>query len=80
MKPNISISWLLSKGALALDFGRLATGYGMGVFSYVVSLCSLISNVTLAIVFGFSCYECFNILSNELPLMLNGREGTCFYS
>lgn len=25
-----------SKGALSLDIGRLATGYGMGVFSYVV--------------------------------------------
>ncbi|XP_021279495.1 sugar transporter ERD6-like 7 [Herrania umbratica] len=31
--------WLaiyFAKGALALDIGRLATGYGMGVFSYVV--------------------------------------------
>ncbi|KAI3979985.1 hypothetical protein MKX01_042639 [Papaver californicum] len=27
-----------AKGALALDFGRLATGYGMGVFSYVVPI------------------------------------------
>lgn len=24
------------KGSVALDFGRLATGYGMGAFSYVV--------------------------------------------
>jgi SP family sugar porter-like MFS transporter len=31
--------WLaiyFAKGVLALDIGRLATGYGMGVFSYVV--------------------------------------------
>lgn len=25
-----------SKGVVALDLGRLATGYGMGAFSYVV--------------------------------------------
>ncbi|KAF5191023.1 Sugar transporter erd6-like [Thalictrum thalictroides] len=30
------ISIYFAEGALALDFGRLATGYGMGVFSYVV--------------------------------------------
>ncbi|KAI3882737.1 hypothetical protein MKW92_012330 [Papaver armeniacum] len=30
------LSIYFAKGALALDFGRLATGYGMGVFSYVV--------------------------------------------
>ncbi|CAM8987850.1 unnamed protein product [Rhodiola kirilowii] len=34
-----SAGWLaiyFAKGAAALDIGRLATGYGMGVFSYVV--------------------------------------------
>ncbi|OAY49640.1 sugar transporter ERD6-like 7 [Manihot esculenta] len=30
------LSIYFAKGALALDIGRLATGYGMGVFSYVV--------------------------------------------
>ncbi|XP_050237130.1 sugar transporter ERD6-like 7 isoform X1 [Mercurialis annua] len=30
------LSIYFAKGALALDVGRLATGYGMGVFSYVV--------------------------------------------
>lgn len=31
------MSWLYKqKGALSLDLGRLATGYGMGIFSYVV--------------------------------------------
>ncbi|KAL5701551.1 hypothetical protein ACHQM5_026875 [Ranunculus cassubicifolius] len=33
------VGWLsifFAKGAVALDIGRLATGYGMGVFSYVV--------------------------------------------
>ncbi|XP_022851053.1 sugar transporter ERD6-like 7 isoform X2 [Olea europaea var. sylvestris] len=30
------LSIYLAKGALPLDIGRLATGYGMGVFSYVV--------------------------------------------
>ncbi|KAF6137405.1 hypothetical protein GIB67_036442 [Kingdonia uniflora] len=30
------ISIYFTKGALALDIGRLSTGYGMGVFSYVV--------------------------------------------
>ncbi|KAK6937461.1 Major facilitator, sugar transporter-like [Dillenia turbinata] len=33
------VGWLaiyFAEGALALDIGRLATGYGMGVFSYVV--------------------------------------------
>ncbi|KAG5567630.1 hypothetical protein RHGRI_002986 [Rhododendron griersonianum] len=34
--PDKSVFVLLQKGALALDIGRLATGYGMGAFSYVV--------------------------------------------
>uniref|UniRef100_A0A7N0T8L5 Major facilitator superfamily (MFS) profile domain-containing protein n=1 Tax=Kalanchoe fedtschenkoi TaxID=63787 RepID=A0A7N0T8L5_KALFE len=35
------IGWLsiyFSKGAMILDFGRLTTGYGMGVYSYVVPI------------------------------------------
>lgn len=32
------LSLLLQKGPLPLDIGRLATGYGMGVYSYVVNL------------------------------------------
>ncbi|KAK9139512.1 hypothetical protein Scep_009193 [Stephania cephalantha] len=35
------VGWLLiyyAQGAVALDIGRLSTGYGMGVFSYVVPI------------------------------------------
>ncbi|PPS16151.1 hypothetical protein GOBAR_AA04437 [Gossypium barbadense] len=38
--------WLaifFAKGALSLDIGRLATGYGMGVFSYVLMICCAVS-------------------------------------
>lgn len=35
--PNVSLFLSQSKGVVALDLGRLATGYGMGAFSYVVS-------------------------------------------
>ncbi|KAL2510611.1 Sugar transporter ERD6-like 7 [Abeliophyllum distichum] len=38
--------WLaiyFAKGALLLDIGRLATGYGMGVFSYVLMICTGVS-------------------------------------
>ncbi|KAF7152188.1 hypothetical protein RHSIM_Rhsim01G0278000 [Rhododendron simsii] len=38
--------WLaiyFAEGALALDIGRLATGYGMGAFSYVVMICTGVS-------------------------------------
>ncbi|XP_056169200.1 sugar transporter ERD6-like 7 [Syzygium oleosum] len=38
--------WLaiyFAEGALALDIGRLATGYGMGVFSYVLMICAGVS-------------------------------------
>ncbi|KAF9604488.1 hypothetical protein IFM89_006843 [Coptis chinensis] len=37
------ISIYFAKGALALDIGRLATGYGMGVFSYVLMITSGLS-------------------------------------
>lgn len=42
--PDKSAFVLLQKGALALDIGRLATGYGMGAFSYVVHSLSSCSN------------------------------------
>lgn len=32
----VTLSINTKQGVLALDLGRLATGYGMGVFSYVV--------------------------------------------
>ncbi|GMN38178.1 hypothetical protein TIFTF001_007412 [Ficus carica] len=38
--------WLaiyFAQGALALDIGRLATGYGMGAFSYVFMICAGVS-------------------------------------
>ncbi|KAK7835135.1 sugar transporter erd6-like 7 [Quercus suber] len=44
--------WLaiyFAEGALALDIGRLATGYGMGVFSYVFMICM---GVSVAFIIG----------------------------
>ncbi|XP_057963823.1 sugar transporter ERD6-like 7 isoform X2 [Malania oleifera] len=44
--------WLaiyFAKGAWPLDIGRLATGYGMGVFSYVVMICA---GVSVAFIIG----------------------------
>ncbi|PPE01308.1 hypothetical protein GOBAR_DD01634 [Gossypium barbadense] len=44
--------WLaiyFAKGALLLDVGRLATGYGMGVFSYVLMICT---GVSVAFIIG----------------------------
>ncbi|OMP04982.1 General substrate transporter [Corchorus olitorius] len=44
--------WLaiyFAQGALALDIGRLATGYGMGVFSYVLMICT---GVSVAFIIG----------------------------
>ena len=42
---------LVLKGALALDIGRLATGYGMGVFSYVVWSSLLFQHLFLVCLF-----------------------------
>ncbi|PPS06176.1 hypothetical protein GOBAR_AA14487 [Gossypium barbadense] len=44
--------WLaiyFAEGALLLDVGRLATGYGMGVFSYVLMICT---GVSVAFIIG----------------------------
>ncbi|CAH8353371.1 unnamed protein product [Eruca vesicaria subsp. sativa] len=40
------VGWLaifFAKGVVALDLGRLATGYGMGAFSYVILICTGVS-------------------------------------
>ncbi|KHG14417.1 hypothetical protein F383_03945 [Gossypium arboreum] len=44
--------WLaiyFAEGALLLDVGRMATGYGMGVFSYVLMICT---GVSVAFIIG----------------------------
>ncbi|MQL68955.1 hypothetical protein Taro_001246 [Colocasia esculenta] len=40
------VGWLsiyFAQGALSLDFGRLATGYGIGILSYVLLICAGVS-------------------------------------
>ncbi|KAG2405759.1 Sugar transporter ERD6-like 7 [Vigna angularis] len=60
--------WLaiyFSEGPVPLDIGRLATGYGMGVFSYVVGYSSTLQKTTSCIRFRFRHLHAQN--TNILP-------------
>lgn len=58
----------IAQGAILLDIGRFATGYGMGVFSYVVDRCSLIQNCAFMVLVKIFV-QCFQICS-KVPVFI----------